>query len=76
MNRPAAEFEPASHAEVSKASTASHACAPAEPRRQRTPAACLCSDDLLRGNNSVDICHNGAVYRLQQTRAGKLILTK
>jgi hemin uptake protein HemP len=36
----------------------------------------LDSAKLLRGARSVEICHNGAVYRLQATRLGKLILTK
>lgn len=34
------------------------------------------SQDLLRGHKAVSIEHNGTVYRLQSTRAGKLILTK
>ncbi|MCS4510335.1 hemin uptake protein HemP [Xylophilus ampelinus] len=34
------------------------------------------SEDLLRGGKSVEISHNGSVYRLQATRLGKLILTK
>ena len=34
------------------------------------------SGDLLRGGRSVEISHNGSVYRLQATRLGKLILTK
>lgn len=37
---------------------------------------CLDSAALLRGNSSVVITHRGAVYRLQATRQGKLILTK
>ena len=36
----------------------------------------LDSAKLLRGERSVEIRHNGAVYRLQETRLGKLILTK
>lgn len=36
----------------------------------------LNSQDLLRGCKTVAIEHNGEVYRLQNTRAGKLILTK
>ena len=36
----------------------------------------LPSSALLRGGRSVQIEHNGAVYRLQATRLGKLILTK
>lgn len=31
---------------------------------------------LLRGQKAVEISHNGATYRLQATRLGKLILTK
>ena len=42
----------------------------------QTPARTLPSADLLQGCRSVDIDHNGAVYRLQATRLGKLILTK
>ena len=42
----------------------------------RTPESVVPSDELLRGNRSVDISHNGSVYRLQATRLGKLILTK
>lgn len=34
------------------------------------------SESLLQGNKSVAIEHNGAVYRLQATKLGKLILTK
>lgn len=39
-------------------------------------AAPLPSEALLRGGKAVEISHNGAVYRLQATRQGKLILTK
>ncbi|WOP14879.1 hemin uptake protein HemP [Ottowia sp. SB7-C50] len=34
------------------------------------------SNELMRGRQLLEISHNGAVYRLQQTRQGKLILTK
>jgi len=34
------------------------------------------SEELLRGQPSVTIAHHGAIYRLQTTRQGKLILTK
>jgi hemin uptake protein HemP len=51
--------------------------ASAEPRRSgATAATALPSQDLLRGEKTVVIEHNGTVYRLQSTRAGKLILTK
>lgn len=45
--------------------------APAEPLPRPLPSA-----ELLRGARSVEISHNGAIYRLQATRLGKLILTK
>lgn len=34
------------------------------------------STALLQGQRAVGISHNGAVYRLQSTKLGKLILTK
>lgn len=34
------------------------------------------SSDLLQGNKTVGILHNGSLYRLQATKLGKLILTK
>ena len=57
---------------------------PAAPaRRARTPHVGsqqrqppLPSAQLLRGERVVEIDHNGAIYRLQATRLGKLILTK
>lgn len=39
-------------------------------------AAALDSNTLLQGHKAVAINHNGAVYRLQATKLGKLILTK
>ena len=36
----------------------------------------LDSREVLRGHQAVGIAHNGALYRLQTTRQGKLILTK
>lgn len=36
----------------------------------------LDSESLLRGKKAVSIVHNGATYRLQATKLGKLILTK
>lgn len=38
--------------------------------------AALDSRDLLKGRKTVTIVHNGASYRLQATKLGKLILTK
>jgi hemin uptake protein HemP len=39
-------------------------------------AATVQSEDLLQGKKAVEINHNGAIYRLQATKLGKLILTK
>ena len=46
---------------------------------QLNAAACfgrLDSQELLQGQKSVTIMHNGTQYRLQATKLGKLILTK
>lgn len=40
------------------------------------PCSCMDSQDILRGQKTVAISHNGSTYRLQATRLGKLILTK
>ena len=37
---------------------------------------CVDSAEILRGQKTVEISHNGSTYRLQATRLGKLILTK
>lgn len=39
-------------------------------------ACAMRSSDILRGQKTVEISHNGLTYRLQATRLGKLILTK
>ena len=36
----------------------------------------ISSLDILRGQKTVEINHNGSTYKLQATRLGKLILTK
>ena len=41
-----------------------------------SPFPVLESADILRGQKTIAIHHNGATYRLQATRLGKLILTK
>lgn len=49
--------------------------APATPSHApfREPVA---SAALLQGARTVEISHNGVIYKLQATRQGKLILTK
>lgn len=54
-------------------------CTPAEsPAPVFAPANLtpVQSQDLFKGQKSVVIEHNGASYRLQSTKLGKLILTK
>ncbi len=46
-----------------------------QPIETSLPGA-ISSEALLRGQASISITHQGAVYRLQTTRQGKLILTK
>jgi len=43
---------------------------------QGVPATLVESQQLLQGNKTVGIMHNGSLYRLQATKLGKLILTK
>ncbi len=40
------------------------------------PARQLNSRELLQGNRTIEISHNGSIYRLYTTKLGKLILTK
>ena len=51
------------------------ASAPSTPAAG-TRSGCVDSTELLRGEKTVEISHNGSTYRLQATRLGKLILTK
>jgi hemin uptake protein HemP len=43
---------------------------------QRRDGLAVDSSALLQGQKAVTILHNGAIYRLQATKLGKLILTK
>ena len=67
---------------MSTALNSSHTLGPSErsphlsPADRHPSAGCMHSTELLRGQKAVDIVHNGATYRLQATRLGKLILTK
>ncbi|MEZ5628601.1 MAG: hemin uptake protein HemP [Rhodocyclaceae bacterium] len=47
-----------------------------QPRVEEPREAAIASESLLKGRNTVTIEHKGVSYRLQETRAGKLILTK
>lgn len=54
----------------------SDGAAPLNPQGAGNQRSCLDSTDILGGQKTVDIQHNGSTYRLQATRLGKLILTK
>ncbi len=66
---------------VTATGAAGHAGEASDPLAVR-PAApparppLIASEALLRGHRSVEISHQGVLYRLQATRQGKLILTK
>jgi len=49
---------------------------PLPPTQPRDDGQCIESQAILQGRSSVTITHKGVTYRLQETRAGKLILTK
>lgn len=49
---------------------------PAANDKGHAPAEVIDSLQLLQGRKEVVIMHQGQPYRLQLTRAGKLILTK
>ncbi|ABM37874.1 hemin uptake protein HemP [Polaromonas naphthalenivorans] len=61
------------HAIVASQKPASTA---SSPQAADSRPGCVDSTELLRGQKTVDISHNGLTYRLQATRLGKLILTK
>lgn len=65
-----------SRAKAASIETAASAFQAAGAAISEIRAAALDSAELLRGGKAVEIQHNGAVYRLQSTRLGKLILTK
>lgn len=50
--------------------------APQVPNAAKAAEPSLDSATLLRGHKTVQIVHNGCVYKLQATKLGKLILTK
>lgn len=66
MNRPSA---------ASPAAACQTSAVPA-PAAATSASPVLSSQTVLQGRSQVAIEHNGAVYRLQTTRQGKLILTK
>ena len=66
-------------AEVTKPAAACEHAAAAQQAPQSTPRRTvhhIRSDELFAGANEVHIEHGGALYRLQRTSLGKLILTK
>lgn len=67
LSHPGADHVPAEHAVKT---------GPAKSAEALPQESSLESSQLLRGKKSVSIVHNGALYRLQSTKLGKLILTK
>ena len=65
MNRPTTSTPVATSPVTASAQTSATSASPV-----------LSSQSVLQGRSQVAIEHNGAVYRLQTTRQGKLILTK
>ena len=64
-----------------QATLAAHSLfSPVAPRQDRSATEhalpAVNSLDLLQGQKTIEIMHNGSVYRLQATKLGKLILTK
>ncbi|MBE7421392.1 MAG: hemin uptake protein HemP [Zoogloeaceae bacterium] len=53
-----------------------HTPPPLPARPDKAPAQTLSSAELMQGRREIVIEHLGERYRLQQTRNGKLILTK
>lgn len=51
---------------------------PSAVRVQRRPVAprTVASEALLRGAREIQISHRGTIYRLLETRAGKLLLNR
>jgi hemin uptake protein HemP len=64
------------HSETSTAEAPAPSNTVAHSRQGAQAPPLLRSKDLLGGAPSVGIEHLGQIYRLQSTRAGKLILTK
>ena len=58
------------------ASTGQQPASPADDKVSQVARDCIDSAELLHGQKTVAINHNGLTYRLQATRLGKLILTK
>lgn len=57
-------------------SSPARACPSLRPVAPSGDAGPIPSDQLFAGHRKVSILHAGGVYQLQQTRMGKLILTK
>lgn len=74
MNQDPSLFSATAESPDSVASLSAHR--PSGDSPAADTASVVASQDVLRGQKSVAISHNGALYRLQTTRQGKLILTK
>lgn len=73
MNGQTATLTPARRAADT---TPAHAPDRPRPAPEAAAPAPLPSEQLLQGRKTIEISHNGTLYRLQATKLGKLILTK
>ena len=67
---------PASSSPVSGSTISSPSGQASGAEGDRPGTGCVDSTEILRGQKTMEISHNGLTYRLQATRLGKLILTK
>ncbi|HZF85343.1 MAG TPA: hemin uptake protein HemP [Burkholderiaceae bacterium] len=65
-------FKVLSHPSLDQAGGGTASAAPSTAH----PAHLVQSNELLKGQKTIGIMHNGSLYRLQATKLGKLILTK
>jgi hemin uptake protein HemP len=76
MNIPSSKPERQALSPHVSTAPATTAVAPAAMAVAGVDDAMVHSSALLKGLRTLEIAHNGSVYRLQATRQGKLILTK
>ena len=68
------DFDPQGNTAMDRRSPAAPPFPDRDPPSQ-APTATIDSTQILRGSQEVAIAHNGRLYRLRNTRNGKLILT-
>ena len=68
------DFDPQGNTSMDRRTPAAHPFPDRDPPAQ-VPTGTIDSAQILRGSQEVAIAHNGRLYRLRNTRNGKLILT-